>query len=142
MILFIYVMGCIGSGKPDSSRHKLDTSRLDTSRLDTSSVDSSLQDSEPFPEDPAGQCARVCEGYAECGCGGRCQSWCDYYLGWDSCKVEIDALIACGARHPSPCSWGEEDAASVMCKDEISAFVVCSGNVFFPLPGVPEVCTD
>lgn len=88
----------------------------------------------------AEQCTSVCEGYAACGCADRCQSWCDSYIDWFTCEAEIEALIACATTHPSPCTWGEESQPDITCASEIQAFSSCSGNDFFPLPGVPEVC--
>jgi hypothetical protein len=88
----------------------------------------------------AEQCTSVCDGYAACGCAERCQLWCDSYLDWEICTAEIEALIACGGTHPSPCTWGEEMVPELTCASEIQAFSSCSGNSFFPLPGVPEVC--
>jgi hypothetical protein len=85
-------------------------------------------------------CASVCDGYDACGCAERCQSWCDSYLDWSICVTEIEALIACAATHPSPCTWGDELQPDITCASEIQAFSSCSGNSFFPLPGVPEVC--
>lgn len=85
-------------------------------------------------------CMSVCAGYAACGCEQRCQLWCDSYLDWSICIAEIEALIVCGATHPSPCTWGEETAPDITCMSEVLAFSGCSGNSFFPLPGVPEVC--
>lgn len=86
------------------------------------------------------QCTSVCAGYAPCGCEQRCQSWCDSYLDWPICVAQIDALITCATTHPSPCTWGEETVPDITCAREIQAFSSCSGNSFFPLPGVPEVC--
>jgi hypothetical protein len=88
----------------------------------------------------AEQCTSVCDGYAACGCADRCQTWCDSYLEWTICNAEIEALIACATTHPSPCTWGDESQPNVACWTEIQAFSGCSGNVFFPLPGVPQVC--
>jgi hypothetical protein len=90
----------------------------------------------------AEQCTSVCDGYAACGCAQRCQSWCDGYLDWFTCDAEIDALIVCAATHPSPCTWGEESPPDITCASEIQVFSSCSGNSFFPLPGVPDVCAQ
>jgi hypothetical protein len=96
----------------------------------------------PSPHAPAsaGNCTTVCAAYAGCRCADRCSSWCVYYLGWDVCVEEIDALVACAATHPDPCSWLQEEPEELRCKDEIAAFSLCSGNDFFPLPGVPDAC--
>jgi hypothetical protein len=88
----------------------------------------------------AEQCTSVCDGYAACGCTERCQTWCDSYLDWSICNAEIEALITCATTHPSPCTWGEEMQPDITCMSEIQGFSSCSGNSFFPLPGVPEVC--
>jgi hypothetical protein len=106
----------------------------------TQDTDTETSSGTPNTETIAEQCASVCTGYAACGCADRCQTWCDSYLDWRICVVEIDALIACGATHPSPCTWGEELQPDITCMSEIQAFSSCSGNSFFPLPGVPEVC--
>lgn len=117
----------------------------DDESMDHDAVDTGTDDPETGTETEhaatvAEQCTSVCDGYAACGCAQRCQSWCDSYIDWFICEAEIEALIACATTHPSPCTWGEETQPDITCADEIQGFSTCSGNSFFPLPGVPEVC--
>ena len=128
--LLLLVLGCGGPVEPSEPAESIPSE--------------AATDTPPADYDPslAQACDSVCERYATCGCEERCEAWCDSYLDWSFCEAEIEALILCAAGHPSPCTWLHEPWQTFTCADEISTFSMCSGNSFFPLPGVPESCTE